>query len=1064
MKLPVRKSLSVAAAFAFAAALMSQGAAQGAEDGRVFTQKPAVAETAHNAAVDSKTPLPSPARGLLKAGPTPAWIWGDDADTKYVLKKTFEGNAVAAVLKASCDNRMSLSLNGRRIATSDNWERPVEVDIKKHLRPGMNVLLATVENSGGPSGFVCKIALKPAEGEARYVVSDASWTAQAAGSSKTASKVRVIAQLGKRPWGNVLASAAVLPAAQRGTFNVLPGYKVEKLFSVPKPQLGSWVSITTDNKGRLIVCDQGNKGLCRVTPPKIGSNDETRVERLNINISSAQGMLYAFNSLYLSVNGGPGSGLYRARDTDGDDQYDEVVKLKAFRGGGEHGPHALRLSPDGKSIYIVCGNHTDPPDNITHKRLAPKWDEDLLLPRQWDARGHARGKLAPGGWVAKTDPDGKTWEIISSGYRNSYDMDFNADGELFVYDADMEWDLGSPWYRPTRVVHATSGSEFGWRSGTGKWPTYYVDSLPPVLNIGPGSPVGVAFGYGAKFPAKYQKALFICDWTFGTMYALHLTPDGASYKATKEEFLSRTPLPLTDVVIGADGAMYFTIGGRGIDSELYRVTYVGDASTAKVDYRDKRNSQLRMLRHKLENFHKRETQVAADAIPKLIAALGHQDRHIRYAARVALEHVPARLWKDRALNEHDAGIVIQGAVAYARVGGKSAQPRILQALNAIDVARLSETQKLDLLRAYQLTFIRQAAPGKDTAAKLAKRFDAHYPAKSDALNRELCRMLVYLQSPMVVSKTIALMKQPSKSPASLTSAELLARSRRYGPTIAQMQANRPDEQKIHYAFMLRNAKKGWTPADRIYYFRFLAQQATKSGGASFAGFLRNMGDDAYLNATDTERLAIEASGARKPVALPPIPKPKGPGKNWTLEEVIRLANTKLQNRNFSNGRRMFAATRCVVCHRFAGQGGATGPDLTQLAGRFNVKALSEAIIDPSKVVSDQYRGSIVVTEKGKTYTGRIVNKTKKELTILIDPEDSTKVVTIPLSEVDEEMPSRVSLMPKDLLKPLNENEVLDLMAYLLSRGNPNDPMFDPATRPKAKPKSRRRRRKRRKQN
>ena len=91
-----------------------------------------------------------------------------------------------------------------------------------------------------------------------------------------------------------------------------------------------------------------------------------------------------------------------------------------------------------------------------------------------------------------------------------------------------------PWYRPTRAVHATSGSEFGWRSGTGKWPAYYVDSLPPMVNIGPGSPVGVTFGYGAKFPAKYQKALFLCDWTFGTIYALHLEPAGSTYKAVKD--------------------------------------------------------------------------------------------------------------------------------------------------------------------------------------------------------------------------------------------------------------------------------------------------------------------------------------------------------------------------------------------------------------------------------------------------------------------------------------------------------------------------------------------------
>ena len=122
----------------------------------------------------------------------------------------------------------------------------------------------------------------------------------------------------------------------------------------------------------------------------------------------------------------------------------------------------------------------------------------MLLPRLWDARGHARGKLAPGGWIARTDPEGKVWELVSNGYRNEYDIAFNKNGELFTYDADMEWDVGTPWYRPTRVNHVISGGEFGWRSGTGKWPTYYPDSLGRVVDVGPGSPTGIGFGYGAN--------------------------------------------------------------------------------------------------------------------------------------------------------------------------------------------------------------------------------------------------------------------------------------------------------------------------------------------------------------------------------------------------------------------------------------------------------------------------------------------------------------------------------------------------------------------------------------
>jgi len=149
----------------------------------------------------------------------------------------------------------------------------------------------------------------------------------------------------------------------------------------------------------------------------------------------------------------------------------------------------------------------------------------------------------PRGWVAKTDPDGKEWTLVNTGTRNTYDIAFSKSGDLFGFDADMEWDTSTPWYRPTRVCMLQSGGEFGWRTCSKKWPVRWEDSLPPVVDIGPGSPTGVAFGYGAKFPAKYQDAFDICDWSYGKMYAVHLTPSGAGYTGVAEEFMSASPCP-----------------------------------------------------------------------------------------------------------------------------------------------------------------------------------------------------------------------------------------------------------------------------------------------------------------------------------------------------------------------------------------------------------------------------------------------------------------------------------------------------------------------------------------
>ena len=872
------------------------------------------------------------------------------------------------------------------------------------------------------------------------MISDDSWKAVETGKAGKASAIKKVAKLGDSPWGNVLTGEGAGATASNSSFKVPEGFQVEKLFTVPKDKLGSWVCLTVDPKGRIIASDQGDKGLYRITVPAPGVAGDVKVEKLDVKMSAAQGMLYAFGSLYVSVNGGQGSGLYRLRDTNNDDQFDEVVKLKALRGGGEHGPHALRLSPDGKSILIVCGNHTLPPENFNASRLPSNWGEDHLLPRQWDANGHARGILAPGGYIAKTDPDGKDWEIISSGYRNEYDFALNADGEMFVYDADMEWDMGMPWYRPTRVNHASSGSELGWRSGTGKWPAHYVDSLPAMVDIGPGSPVGVDFGYGTKFPAKYQKALYICDWTFGTMYAIHISPMGSSYKAVKEEFVSRTPLPLTDVVAGKDGALYFSVGGRGAQSELFRVTYVGKESTAPAELQDKEGAKDRELRKKLEAFHN-PAKVSADQLQFILSNLSNEDRFIRYAARVALEHQDPKTWQDKVLAEKSPEPLIQGIVALARQADKSLQTQALKALDTLEFSSLSENQKLEIIRTYQLVFIRMGEPAKEVASKLAAKLDSFFPSNDERLNRDLGDLLVYLKSSTVAGKITQLLMQPSKPVDGKEMEELLLRNRGYGGGIAKMYSNFPDLQKNYYLYSLRNLKENWNIDQRKMYFTALNDARTRNGGSSYQGFLNNIEKEAFDNATDNERLAIEALGLKKPYKAPALPKATGPGKEYKLAELVQLADGKMVKRDFKNGQKMYAASRCVVCHRYNGDGGATGPDLSQVAGRFSLKDLCESIVEPNKVISDQYKASIIETKSGKFITGKVVSENAESLIVVTDPEDSSKVQDLKKKDVESVKVSPVSLMPQDLLKTLNENEVLDLLAYLLSRGDPSHTMF-----------------------
>jgi putative heme-binding domain-containing protein len=825
-------------------------------------------------------------------------------------------------------------------------------------------------------------------------------------------------------------------ATSADRISVAKGFQVELLYSVPKDDYGTWVNLAVDPQGRLISSDESGP-LYRVTVPKKGAPGQIKVERIPVELGQAQGLLCAFGDLYVMVNGRGGAqrnGLYRVRDANNDDQFDTVESLRALDGTNDHGPHAILLAPDGKSLFIVCGNNTKLTE-INHSRVPRVWDEDQLLPRVY-GRGFMRGTPPPAGCIYRIDPDGKHWELVSSGFRNQYDAAFNKDGELFTFDADMEWDIGTPWYRPTRVCHVVSGADWGWRNGSAKWPEYYADTLPPAINIGPGSPTGVTFGYGARFPARYQNAFFICDWTFGKMMAVHLKPAGATYLGEREDFITATPLPLTDVVINPhDGAMYFTVGGRGVQSGLYRVTFIGDESTAPVAT-ESQMTEERATRRRLESLHSGEHPQAVD---KAWPYLSHADRFLRHAARTALEHQPVRTWQQRALDETNPRASLAALTALARMFPRSFKPvdqdldtpppafpadqsgrnpllpAVLVALRRLEPASLSRAERLELLRLYALTLYRLGAPDETTRHDLISGLDAMYPGNEREANVLLTELLCYLQAPGVAAKGIALL------------------------TAAHTQ-----EEQMDIARSLRFLKTGWTPDLRWKFFQWVRQAQAYKGGENFRQFIDEFKTDALKGMTEQEIQPLKDILDAPPAEVAAAPTEARPiVKEWTKDEVSSLLQTKLLHRDFDRGKAMFAAANCYKCHRFDGDGGAVGPDLTILSGRFSAHDILESVMEPDKVISDQYAAVNVITTDGKTITGRISNFGGGNIVVNTDMLDPTALVEIKPDEIEELETASVSMMPSGLMNTLNESELLDLFAFLLSRGDRNHAMFQP---------------------
>lgn len=855
-----------------------------------------------------------------------------------------------------------------------------------------------------------------------------------------------------------------------------PGFKIEHLISPSDENMGSWVSMTFDDKGRMICSDQYG-GLYRLTIPAIGSASvKPKVEKLKfgkgvdtLGIGNAHGMLYAFNSLYVMVNAratrpgasanpgrGPaqgftprGSGLYRVQDLDGDDQFDKITLMKEFKGEGEHGPHSIILSPDKKSIFLISGNHTDVPEMDAY-RLPKNWQEDNIFPLIKDPRGHANDRYAPGGWIANIDPEGKKWELISAGYRNAFDIAFNETGDLFSYDADMEWDFGLPWYRPTRICHVTSASEYGWRTGNSKWSTTYPDNLPPVLNIGQGSPTSLLSLKDAKFPAKYKKSLLAFDWTFGIGHLIKLKASGSTFLADREEFISGIPLPLTDGVVGPDGALYFMAGGRRLESDVYRVSYVGTEEASAKTLVGAPNP-LNETRRKIEQFHQGANPAAvAYAWPYL----KHSDRFIRYAARLALEHQPINEWKDKALSEKDPITATHALIGLIRQSKPELKSAIYASLLAVDNKAFTESQKLDILRAYELAMLRLGMPDAATSAKIIAKYNASYPSNRMNMDRALSRLLIPLEAPNVIERTLKLME--TKDTASATayrvetatsSADLIMRNPQYGTDIAKMLEKIPPAQQTYMATMLSAAKTNWTPEQHERYFSWFKKAFAFSGGRSYVGFIDRARKLALKNVAESKRAYYDKLGGADMLSssgndIVAINYPKGPGKQWKLNDAVALLDAPLADRDFQNGKSMFAATTCVRCHAMGSDGGGNvGPDLTNLGTRFSKKDMLESIIDPNKTVSDQYAATQIMLRNGTSVIGRVTNEDKMAYYVSQNPYAPDQIEKILKKNVRSVKYSPVSSMLPGLINSLNGEELKDLMAYLMSGGSESNAMF-----------------------
>lgn len=156
-------------------------------------------------------------------------------------------------------------------------------------------------------------------------------------------------------------------------------------------------------------------------------------------------------------------------------------------------------------------------------------------------------------------------------------------------------------------------------------------------------------------------------------------------------------------------------------------------------------------------------------------------------------------------------------------------------------------------------------------------------------------------------------------------------------------------------------------------------------------------------------------------------------RDWTVDELSPLLGRVEQNRSFDAGSGAFRDLGCLECHRFLDEGGGIGPDLTGIGKRQSRDELLVSLIEPSRKVAPEYATEVIVTRAGEVVEGRI--EREDETRIVLRPAAAFAAPTeITKDEVAGRTVSARSSMPRGILSSLEEDAVLDLLAYLLSDG------------------------------
>jgi putative heme-binding domain-containing protein len=213
---------------------------------------------------------------------------------------------------------------------------------------------------------------------------------------------------------------------------------------------------------------------------------------------------------------------------------------------------------------------------------------------------------------------------------------------------------------------------------------------------------------------------------------------------------------------------------------------------------------------------------------------------------------------------------------------------------------------------------------------------------------------------------------------------------------------------------------------------------------TYPGHWRRMFGALYVvENLDEYRADPESYLAKHPLpAADPLLKFNRPRKEWKLEELASAVEPMENGRSFANGKQIFTVANCIACHKFGGAGTEFGPDLTKIDPKQQsaIEILKD-ILDPSFRINEKYQSYVFALDSGKTVTGLVLEEKGDIIKVIENPLAKAEPIVLKKSEIAAREKSPTSLMPKGLLDKLTREEILDLIAYVASKGDAKHKWF-----------------------